>query len=169
MELTFKDLKRRDVINVSDGKSLGNITNINISFPKGIMTGIMVPGKRVNCITRIFSKGSLYIPDNKIIRIGNDVILVDLKCGDYCAESTNVKSQKNNSFYSSGGNFSAQSGSDFRSPPCPPPCPPNNPCQNSCPPCPPPCPPHDKSFGGRGDSGMSVGNFQVNNSDDDFN
>lgn len=94
MELTFKDLRKRDVVNLSDGKSLGNITNISLSFPKGTMTGITVPGKKVNFITRIFSRGLLYIPDEKIIRIGNDVILVDLKCGDYCAESTNLKNPK---------------------------------------------------------------------------
>lgn len=165
MELSFKDLKRRDVINVSDGKSLGNITNINLSFPKGVMTGIMVPGKRVNCITRMFSKGSLYIPDNKIIRIGNDVILVDLKCGDYCAESSGVKSQKNDSFYTHSANgFAPQ---QPQRPPCPP-----NPCGPGCSPCPPnpcgpecpPCPPHSSSNGG-----FSSGNFQVGNTDDDFN
>ncbi len=91
MELSFKDLSKRDVINVSDGKSLGYVTDITLSFPMGTLTGITVPGKKVNCITKLFFRGAFFIPENKIVRIGNDVILVDLKCGDYCAESASMK------------------------------------------------------------------------------
>lgn len=90
MELSFKELKKREVINVADGKSLGNITDLTLDFPKGVLTGIIVPGKKLNCITKLFNRTEIYISQSKIIKIGNDVILVDLKCGELCAESVTL-------------------------------------------------------------------------------
>ncbi len=121
MELTFKDLKKRDVINVADGRCLGHITNIKLVFPSGTLTGIFVPGKKSNGIFRIFDRSETFISQKNIIKIGGDVILVDLKCGETCEQSVSLNGEKPN-----------------RPPknPCPPPCPP------SCSPCPPPCPPH---------------------------
>lgn len=91
MELSFKDLKKRDVINVSDGRCLGNIVNLMIDFPEGILSGIMVPGKRNRGFLGWFNKTEMFIDVSRIIKIGNDVILVDLKCGDVCAPSTRVR------------------------------------------------------------------------------
>ena len=51
MELTFSDLSNKDVVNVVDGKNLGHVTDIKLSFPKGIMVGIIVPGKKTNFFT----------------------------------------------------------------------------------------------------------------------
>ena len=56
MELSFKELKKREVVNVADGKSLGNITDLTLDFPKGVLTGIIVPGKKLNCITKLFNR-----------------------------------------------------------------------------------------------------------------
>ncbi len=78
MEITFKELAKREVINVPDGKSLGKLTDITLDFPRGILVGITVPAKRsiLNC----FGFGErLYIERYKIVKIGTDVILVDLK------------------------------------------------------------------------------------------
>lgn len=87
MELSFNDLKKRDVVNVSDGKCYGKITDLTLSFPKGTLSGITVPGSKKNFITRLFDRNKMFIEEKKIIRIGNDVILVDLKCGDVCEPS----------------------------------------------------------------------------------
>ena len=78
MELTFKDLKRRDVKNITDGACLGRITDINLTFPTGRFLGIFVPGKKRPFFCNIFSKNDIYIEEYKIIKIGNDVILVNL-------------------------------------------------------------------------------------------
>ena len=94
MELSFNDLKKRDVINVSDGKCYGRITDLTLSFPKGVLTGITVPGSKKNCITRLFDRNRFFIEESKIIRIGNDVILVDLKCGDVCEPHVKVGKPK---------------------------------------------------------------------------
>ena len=79
MELSYSELKKRDVINVSDGRSLGNIINLTLEFPKGELTGIIVPGRKTCPLVRIFDKTELYIDVTRILKIGNDVILVDLR------------------------------------------------------------------------------------------
>lgn len=121
MELTYNELKKREVINVNDGRSLGKIIDIRFDFPEGVIIGIYVPGRRLSGIFRIFDKSTVYIDQSKIIKIGGDVILVDLKCGEVCSPSVKRKTP----------------------PPqnqCPPPRPPK--CPPQCPPqCPPPCPP----------------------------
>lgn len=85
MELTFNDLRKRDVINVKDGACLGRITDINLTFPSGKFLGIFVPGKRKPFFLRPFGKNSVYIEESKIIKIGNDVILVNLGIAEECA------------------------------------------------------------------------------------
>ena len=107
MELTYNELRKRDVINVSDGRCLGRIIDIRLDFPEGVLVGIVVPGRRVHGIFKLFDKSQLYIDESRIIKIGGDVILVDINCGDLC--SAGVRVNKNGR----GGK-----------PNCPPPCPP---------------------------------------------
>ncbi len=114
MELSFLELTKREVISVTDGKSLGFVKDIGLSFPSGIMTGIFVPGKKLKGLSKCFNKTQIFIARNNIVKIGGDVILVDLSkkakpsppkkppCAPVCE------------------------------PPCPPPCPPpfpSNPCE----------------------------------------
>ena len=94
MELRFKDLKKRDVINVVDGRCLGKITDLTLVFPSGVLVGITVPGKKRNWFISLFVRGGLYIEESKIIKIGNDVILVNLKCGDVCEDSVDLNPKK---------------------------------------------------------------------------
>lgn len=94
MELSFTDLKKREVVNIVDGKCYGNIIDLTLSFPKGVLTGITVPGAKRNFITKCFDNNKLYIEESKILKIGNDVILVDLHCGDTCAPSIKLGKQK---------------------------------------------------------------------------
>ncbi|MBE5756555.1 MAG: YlmC/YmxH family sporulation protein [Clostridiales bacterium] len=77
MELTFSELKKRDVISLSDGKNLGHIVDLSLALPKGILTGIFVPSKKY--FLCFHSKDKLFIPERKIKKIGADVILVDLR------------------------------------------------------------------------------------------
>ena len=123
MNLTYKELAKRDVINVADGRCLGKIVDASFSFPQGVLTGIFVPLKR-NGFLSFLNKSNLFISVNKIIRIGGDVILVDIKCGDNCLPSTTVDNKQTDQIKSKK--------------PCPPPCGACSPCP---PPCTPPCPP----------------------------
>ena len=75
MELSFLDLKEREIINVYDGKKLGRIIDIVFNNESGIVRGIVVPGDK-----KIFRRDEdIFIPIDKIKRIGNDVILVGLQ------------------------------------------------------------------------------------------
>ena len=81
MQKSYRELSKLDVINLPDGRDLGRITDITFNFPEGIIIGITVPGKKQSFIKRLlsfFRKEELYIERKKIIKIGNDVILVDL-------------------------------------------------------------------------------------------
>lgn len=130
MELTFNDLKKRDVVNIADGKCLGRITDLRLAFPDGTLTGIYVPGRRANVLFRLFDKTVIYIDVTKILKIGGDVILVNLRASDECGER--IGGGKNNR------------PSKKRPPDCPPPCP--SPCP---PPCSSPCePPKNKPYSG---------------------
>ena len=80
MELTFNELKKRDVINIADGRCLGRITDLKLKFPEGVLIGIFVPGRKTKKICRWFDKSEVFIEERKIIKIGGDVILVDIKC-----------------------------------------------------------------------------------------
>ena len=86
MELTFSELKKRDVINIVDGKSLGRIVDLRLRFPEGKLSGIYVPGRKTGFFSRIFDKSTIYVDESRIIKIGGDVILVNLKCSDNCTE-----------------------------------------------------------------------------------
>ena len=111
MELTYKELAKRDVINVADGSCLGRIVNAKFKFPQGTLVGIFVPSSKHKGLFWFFDKSTIYIDVNKIIKIGGDVILVNINCGDTCSPSVpSYKPPKPKS-------------------PCPPTCPP---------PCPPP-------------------------------
>ncbi len=78
MELSFNELKKRDVINLPDGRCLGRVTDLRLSFPKGILTGIIVPGRKSRRIFSFFDRSEIYIDRSRIIKIGGDVIIVDI-------------------------------------------------------------------------------------------
>ncbi len=71
--LTFK---QKEVINLIDGKRLGYVQDVEANFETGEITAIIVPGT-----TKMFSignKNDIIIPWNKIKRIGDDIILVEV-------------------------------------------------------------------------------------------
>ena len=80
MELTYNELKKRDVINIADGRCLGRIINLKLKFPEGRLVGIYVPGRRRRGIFCLFDKSETFIDERRIIKIGGDVILVDVSC-----------------------------------------------------------------------------------------
>ncbi len=74
MEYNLTDLKKKKIINVADGKDLGKITDMVITYPEGKVKGIIVPGKK----NGLFFSGELIIGFKCIERIGEDAILVSL-------------------------------------------------------------------------------------------
>ncbi len=74
--MTYCELKRREVINGSDGRRMGHIIDLVFSADSGKIKGIILPyGKR-----GVFSKSQdLFVPWQCVQKIGEDVILVEIR------------------------------------------------------------------------------------------
>ena len=72
--MRFSDLQNKTVINLIDGKNIGNIIDVNVN-DSGMTTGIVVEKHRF-LISYFSNKKELVINWNQIEKIGEDVILV---------------------------------------------------------------------------------------------
>jgi len=89
MKISFCDLKKKDVINVCDGKNLGNIYDMVIDTCTGRILGIVLPLSKG--FFNIFkSNNDLFIPYNRICKIGKDIILVDIIMHEKYIENDNT-------------------------------------------------------------------------------
>lgn len=87
MELSFLDLKEREIINVYDGKKLGRVIDIVFNNETGVVRGIIVPGDK-----KMFHRvDDVFIPIEKIKRIGNDVILVGIQREEHFVQNRSKK------------------------------------------------------------------------------
>ena len=74
MEITFNELREKEIINVADGKRLGRIEDVVFDKEEGKVLGVVLPGKR-----HAFKKREdVFIPIEELKRIGEDVILVKI-------------------------------------------------------------------------------------------
>lgn len=74
MEISFCDLRQKEVVNVCDGKRLGRVIDMVISLNTCKVLGVVVPGNR-----KIFNtREDVFIPWRNIQKIGADVLLVQL-------------------------------------------------------------------------------------------
>lgn len=71
------DLKLKEVINISDGRKLGHITDIEIDIVQGQLTAIVVPGA-ARFLGFLSRNEDVVIPWEQINKIGFDVILVEV-------------------------------------------------------------------------------------------
>ncbi len=80
MELrtTFSDLKCKEVINVCDGGRLGCVTDLELDLCTGQILSIVVPGEG-RLLGLLRCRDGVVIPFCRIQKIGEDVILVDLR------------------------------------------------------------------------------------------
>lgn len=75
-QYTFQEISSKRVINMADGKELGHVCDM-IFTSCGRITGLVVPGKK-SFFKSFTSNENLFIPWNNIIKVGSDVILVEL-------------------------------------------------------------------------------------------
>lgn len=73
----ISDLRMREVVNVLDGKKLGNITDIELDLEGGRVTAFILPG-RLRGFSIFAKREEIVLPWEKIVRIGRDVILVEV-------------------------------------------------------------------------------------------
>ncbi len=75
-QYSFIELSKKCVINVADGKELGHVCDMVFNGCAQVL-GLIVPGKK-SLLRSITSQENTYIPWNRIIKIGSDVILVEM-------------------------------------------------------------------------------------------
>lgn len=75
--LKISEFQLKDVVNVADGKKLGNVGDIDIDLTTGKIQAVIIGGSRV---LGFFGKDDeIVIPWKNIMKIGSDVILVRYK------------------------------------------------------------------------------------------
>ncbi len=72
------ELTEKEVVNITDGRRIGTITDLEVDLQKGKINAIIIPDS--SRLIGLFSKELEYeIKWNQIKKIGEDVILVEIK------------------------------------------------------------------------------------------
>jgi YlmC/YmxH family sporulation protein len=83
--LKISEFQTKDVVNISDGKKLGTVCDLEIDLKHGRVDAIVCPGP--GKFFGFLSNGQdLVIPWRNIVKIGADVILVRLDDKPYLIE-----------------------------------------------------------------------------------
>ncbi len=73
MEISFLELRAKEVVNTQDGRKLGRICDVSLCYPENKWLGLIVPDGR-----GWGRKNKLFIDLRQIVKIGEDVILVNV-------------------------------------------------------------------------------------------
>ncbi len=74
MELSFSELRTKEVVNTQDGRKLGKVCDVVFCYPENKWLGIVAPGGR----SFGFKRSSVFVDLKHIVKIGEDVVLVDI-------------------------------------------------------------------------------------------
>ena len=78
MIVRTSDLRMREVVNTSDGRRMGFITDVDVDLESGRVKSFVIPGTRR--FLALFGKNDdVVIPFARIKKIGVDFILVDME------------------------------------------------------------------------------------------
>ena len=84
--MSLSELRTKDVVNTLDGKRLCKVMDIEFDERDGRVDALVVPGEfKVGNMLR-GEKCGIVIPWQRICRIGENVILVELEPGDIVEE-----------------------------------------------------------------------------------
>lgn len=76
--MRISELRMLDIVNIKDGRRLGPIKDLDLDLERGVVKGIVVPGASRSWG---FFGGNrsedVFVPWEKVKKIGVDVILVD--------------------------------------------------------------------------------------------
>ncbi len=95
--VTISELRMKEIINLANGKRIGFIEDFDINLEKNRVEAIIVP--KEGKFLKIFNRDdNYYISWKNIVKIGHDVILVDIKDytnynEDYEEEEFNIKAK----------------------------------------------------------------------------
>ena len=73
MEISFTQLRTKEVINTQDGRRLGRVSDVVLCYPENKWIGLVVPGGR-----GFSRRQELFLELKQIVKIGEDVILVNV-------------------------------------------------------------------------------------------
>lgn len=76
--LKVSDLRLREIVNVLDGRRLGLVQDLDIDLDAGRVKGLLAQGSQARFLGFLGRDNELYIAWEQVIRIGTDVILVEL-------------------------------------------------------------------------------------------
>ena len=76
MEMSFSELRTKEVVNTADGRRLGKICDMVFCYPENKILGFVVPGNRAFGS----KKTDFFIDLKNIVKIGGDVVLVNIGC-----------------------------------------------------------------------------------------
>ena len=80
--MSLSELRTKDVVNTLDGKRLGKVMDIEFDAGAGTVEALVVPGEfKVSSMIK-GEKCGIVIPWQRICKIGENVILVQLEPGD---------------------------------------------------------------------------------------
>ena len=82
MEASFLELKSKQVINSVDGKCLGRISDIIFDVSTACALGFVVPQQTEGFLGLFKGGKEIFIPFDCVLKIGVDVILVELYVDD---------------------------------------------------------------------------------------
>lgn len=84
--IRISEFQVKDVVNVSDGRRLGNIGDIDIDISTGKIQAVII-SKRSRMLGLFGKEEEFIIPWEQIVKIGEDVILVRADYIDSVTES----------------------------------------------------------------------------------
>ena len=90
MEMSFSELRQKEVINTADGRKLGKICDMVFCYPENKILGFVVPGSR----SFGSKKTDFFIDFKNIVKIGDDVVLVNVGLSRQCGCKPRGKSQE---------------------------------------------------------------------------
>ena len=90
MELSYTYLRTKEVVNVVDGRKLGRVSDVVFCYPENRVTGIVAPGGK----SFSFRKNEQFIEMKNIVKIGDDVVLVNVGLSRQCGCKPRGKSQE---------------------------------------------------------------------------
>ena len=96
IEASFCELRKKEVVNLDDGRRLGKFVDVIFELQSGKIIGFTLPG--ANKLLGIFKTGDdIFVPYQSILKIGDDVILVELSsvCSPAISKTKTSQNQAN--------------------------------------------------------------------------
>ena len=76
--MRLSELQNKNLVNVSNGKNIGNIIDVNIDYQSGNIKSFIIESKG-RILTFLNKDNDMEVKWNDIQKIGEDVILVNMR------------------------------------------------------------------------------------------